>query len=148
MSHEALELACDPYGDRWVRLPSGLVTALEVADAVEEDRYVIRATVGGASRDVWVSNFVHPAWFGEGVGQLDHMGLCKAPGDNRGYLIIQQDDGSIVNVFAPHASADYQARVNAKLGDARSRTAYRHRPDTLHTYITPGIVGPVEWAAP
>lgn len=126
MSHEALELAGDPFGNRWVRLPNGLVTALEVCDAVENDHYTITATIGRASRDVEVSNFVYPAFFGEGVGQLDHLGLCAEPGDNRGYLIVQADGGSTINVFAATASAEYRARVAAKLSRV-SRTARRHR---------------------
>ncbi len=134
MSHEAVELAGDPFGNRWVRLPSGLVTALEVADGVENDHYAITATIGGQSRDVWVSNFVHPAYFGEGAGQFDHMGLCTEPGENRGYLITQLDDGTVVNVFAAHASEAYRKGVELKLNRTRSRTFWRHNTgfrDTL-----------------
>lgn len=144
LTHEILELAGDRFGDRWVRLPSGLVVALEVGDPVENDYYAITATIGGATRDVWVSNFVQPAWFGEGVGQLDHMGLCKFPGDNRGYMIVQEPDGSTINVFASHAGQDYQARVCAKVCEPRSRTAYRHDPRNPKIVITPGN-GPKGW---
>ncbi len=125
MSHEGVELAGDPYGNRWVRLPGGTIVALEDADPVENDHYPIVATIDRSSREVWVSNFVHPAWYGEGVGQLDHMGLCTKPGENRGYLIELQPDGSTVNVFAASAGPAYRERVNAKLARA-SRTSKRH----------------------
>ncbi len=133
MSHEAMELAGDPFGNRWIALPSGVVTALEVCDGVENDHYAIRASIGGQSRDVWVSNFVHPAYFGEGVGQFDHMGLCTGPGDNRGYLVTQQDDGSTINVFAAHAAEAYRKGVEAKLNRTRSRTFWRH--NTAHREV-------------
>ncbi len=128
MSHEGIELAGDPYGNRWIRLPSGIVVALEDADPVENDYYPITASIGHASREVFVSNFVHPAWYGEGVGQLDHMGLCTAPGDNRGYLIELQPDGSTVNVFAASAGPAYREHVDAKLARA-SRTSKRHNAE-------------------
>ncbi len=117
MSHEALELAADPYGDRWVRLQDGTVVAFEVADMVERDTYMIAVTIGGETRDVAVSNFAYPAWFGMATpwARYDHMGLCSGPGENRGYLIIANEDGSTTNVFARTASEGYKASVMGKL---------------------------------
>jgi len=144
MSHEAMELAGDPFGDRWIRLPDGRIVALETADPVENDHYAITATIGGASREVWVSNFVYPAWFSEGLGQLDHMGLCTAPGDNRGYIVEQLADGSSVNVFASTAGPAYREHVNAKLARA-SRTFKRH--NATHRAIIDAGSGPAGWGA-
>jgi len=125
MSHEALELACDPYTDRWLRLPSGMVVALEICDMVENDTYAIEASIAGQTRSVSVSNFAHPAWFGEGIGRLDQMGLCTLPEENRGYLIVRNGDGSTSNVFAATASAAYRARVEKKAQLAQTRTTER-----------------------
>lgn len=137
MSHEVLEMALDHFADRWIPLPDGRVIAFECADPVEHDTYSIAATVGGVTRDVLVSNFVCPAWLGEGIGKLDYMGLCKAPGDNRGYMIERLTDGQIVNVFAATATPEYRAKVNAKLGRS-SRTAARHDHRNLRRLIDPG----------
>lgn len=139
-SHEVLEAALDHYSDRWIRLPDGTVTALEACDAVEEDSYPIAVTIGGVTRDVQVSNFLYPAWFGEGVGKLDHMGLCRSPGENRGYLIVQLDDGQTVNVFADRASGEYRAKVIAKLRH-ETRTAARHDHRCPRRLIVPGAPG-------
>jgi hypothetical protein len=147
MGHEALELIGDPYGDRWVRMASGIVTALEVCDAVENDHYTIAATIGRVTRDVEVSNFVCPAWFGEGVGRLDFMGTCTEPGDySHGYIIVENDDGSTSNVFGSKASVEYIAAVTVKKADERSRTAYRHDLRNDRVYILPGN-GPGAWTA-
>jgi len=134
MSHEALELLADRYADRWVELADDLVVAFEVCDMVENDSYPITVTIGGDTQAVLVSNFAYPAWFGEGDGErYDHMGLCRHPMDNRGYVIVQDDDGTIRNVFADRAGAAYKAAVGAKL-TAATRTARRFdtkRPGTL-----------------
>lgn len=149
MSHEALELGGDPYGDRWIVLPSGIITPLEVVDGVQNRRYSITATIGGVSRDVEVSNFLCPAWFGEGVGRLDFMGTCEAPGDySNGYIVIENADKTTTNVFGALATPEYRAQVNAKKDDQRSRTTQRHVGTSPRVYITPGVMGPMEWTAP
>lgn len=126
-SHEVLEMAGDHFADRWAPLPDGRVVAFEHCDAVELDHYPLTVTIPGVgSRVVMVSNFVGPAWYGEGVGMLDYMGLCRAPGENRGYIIERRPDGSTVNVFADSTTPEYRASVNAKMAYA-SRTAHRHR---------------------
>ena len=102
-THEALEMRADWFGNRWVRLPSGIIVALEVCDPVENDTYLIEATVGGQTRQVPVQNFVTPLWFGSNNytgAKFDFMGLCTAPGENRGYLIVENADGTTSNVFA------------------------------------------------
>lgn len=123
-THEVLEMRADRYGDRWVRLPSGIVCALEVADPVEDDTYEIEATVGHVTRSVKVSNFVYPAWFGEGAGQkYDHMGLCKSPGENRGYLIVENADGTTSNVFADRMPEERKDLIEARQEAKRAMDA-------------------------
>lgn len=137
MSHEGVELVVDPYADRWVKLPDGRVVALESADPVENDSYTISVTIGDETRDVPVSNFVYPDWFGEGPGtQYDHMGLCKAADENRGYLVVENPDGSTSNVFADGATDEYKARVNAKLETVGRRTARRFNAKRARHYMT------------
>jgi len=145
MSHEMTELAGDPFGNRWVRMPSGMVVALEVADPVENDSYEIEVTIAGETRSVPVSNFVYPAWFSEGAGRLDHMGTCTQVGENRGYLILEHEDGTTENVFASRMGADDRARVQAKLGDARTRTRQRHVKVDDRIRIQPGARIPGHW---
>lgn len=128
MSHEALEMAGDPYVNRWVRLSSGLIVALEDVDPVESDTYLIEVTLAGQTRQVPVSNFVTPIWFGEGDwtgARFDFMNLCTAPGENRGYMIVENPDGTTENRFAATASDAYRAKVEAKK-TATTRTAMRH----------------------
>lgn len=138
-SHEVLELIGNPYGNRWVRLPSGMVVAAEYCDPTENDHYTITATVGGQSRDVEVSNFAYPAWFGQGDGPFDHMGLCARAEDySRGYVIAENDDGTTTNVFGALATAEYRARVNAKLAEEHSRTYQAHARTDDRYRIQPG----------
>ena len=136
-SHELLEMAGDPFSNRWVRLPSGTVVALEVADPVQSDSYWINATVAGQTRRIEVSNFVLPAWFGEGRGQLDFLNKCSLAGENRGYVIVQGPDGTTSNVFASTSIEAQRAEIVAKQENPLTRVARRlARPPTEHWLLT------------
>src|SRR5271156_4065910 len=66
ISHEVLETVGDPYANFWAQNPkTGKLHALELADAVESDAYVIDG--------IYVSNFVGPRFFREGSGPYDWM---------------------------------------------------------------------------
>lgn len=85
VSHEILEMLADPYLTRAVQARDGRFWALEVADAVEQDSYLIDG--------VKVSNFVTPHYFEPPVqfalgDKLDYMGLVKSPYEVRpgGYM--------------------------------------------------------------
>lgn len=123
-SHEVLEMRADRYADRWVRLPSGIVVALEVCDPTENDTYEIAVTIAGQTRQVAVQNFVYPAWFGEDAGEkYDHMGLCKAPGENRGYLIVENADGTTSNVFADSMPEARKEQIETRQAAKRATDA-------------------------
>jgi hypothetical protein len=90
-THELFELAADPVTSYlnigypidyyWLQKPNGdlkqeyssaLAWFSEVSDPVEADWYSING--------VKISDFVTPAWFGDGVGErFDFMGLCQQP---------------------------------------------------------------------
>lgn len=123
-THEIVEMRGDRYGNRWFQLPSGIIVAFELADMVEGDWYEIEATVGGQTRSVKVTNFAYPAWFGEGTGQkYDHMGLCKSAGENRGYLIVENADGTTSNVFADSMTEARKEQIETRQAAKRATDA-------------------------
>lgn len=71
-SHEILETLVDAQGSLAAVGADGLVRALEVCDAVEQDVY----EVGG----VLVSNFMLPAWFEPSGGHFDFLSHVGAAG--------------------------------------------------------------------
>ncbi len=114
LSHEVLEYAADPYLQRWATDPyNGWQWAVEVADAVENDSYLIDG--------VRVSNFVLPAFFNHySPGPYDHMGLLSKPFSvlDGGYSVVKKTDGTTSHwppgtMLRPHKSR------------ANSRTARR-----------------------
>lgn len=116
--------ALDVRGDRQV--------ALEVCDPVQADTYAQSATVGGVTRDMWLSNYVTPRWFDPaGVGPFDRMGRLSAPltMSDGGYMIVRERSGDVVNVFAKTRPGDTHARLNvaAKVMRPGSRTLRRLR---------------------
>jgi hypothetical protein len=88
LSHEALEMAGDPYANWWADGPNQ-EHALELCDPVEGDSY----DIDGVS----VSNFVGPRWFSNGPGPYDKMGTLTAPWTMSagGYMIVR-DRGTVV----------------------------------------------------
>jgi hypothetical protein len=102
LSHEVLESMCDPACNRWCDDGSGECYALEVADPVESDSYVIE--VSGIA--VTVSDFVLPAFFDADPApgaQVDYLRLLAHPFVIRptGYAITMTD-GTVSQSFGEH----------------------------------------------
>lgn len=130
ISHEAIELATDPYLNFWnYSATRDKWYAREIGDPVERDSYTITVNLFGAERFVEVSNFVYPAWFemfNMGVfDAFDHMGLCKEPFQVRGYAVTKDERNTISNVYGASAP---RAAIVAKASDPHSRTARRYSP--------------------
>jgi hypothetical protein len=122
-SHEICESLIDPTCDDWIE-----GYAKEIADPVEGDRYPIRVTLFGETRDVWVSNFVLPAFFSRTAsGPWDLMGKLSAPFTMTpgGYMVILHRDGTTSQIYArtdsrrlarhAHRMADPTSRVHRRL---------------------------------
>ncbi len=92
LSHEVIEMLCDPDAATWIDGPGGVQYALEACDPVEASGYQING--------VDVSDFVPAPWFGLAPtltlagNVLGPFGL--APG---GYAITRGPDGSITSLF-------------------------------------------------
>lgn len=95
ISHELLEALGDPYCAWWADKDATTEAALEVADPVEGDSYVIDG--------VRVSNFVTPRWTRPGIGPYDYLGILSAPLTIApgGYMIVREGgpSGKVTNVF-------------------------------------------------
>lgn len=90
-SHEILEMRGNPWIQRWWQMPDGRLTAGELADGVEGNAYPLRLRTGEV---VSVSNWLLPAWMGDGAGtdRFDFLGVTGepfqlAPG---GYMVVMQ----------------------------------------------------------
>lgn len=68
LSHEIVEMLCDPSANR---MTADNRYIIEVADPVQQSGYMIGQT--------YVSNFVHPAYFGWPGRAFDHNGQLTAP---------------------------------------------------------------------
>lgn len=96
LSHELLEIVGDPSVNYWADAEDGYSYALELADAVEGDSYLIG--------DVHVSNFVLPAFFdprAEVGSRFDHMGKLGRPFTTTrgGYQIRRRITGHLDYVY-------------------------------------------------
>lgn len=82
LSHEAIEMCCNLWLDAWdpdIERPA-VQLAREACDPVQRQSYLVTPEILGRRRDVSVSNFVGPAWFGLAAnGALDWLGLLKQP---------------------------------------------------------------------
>lgn len=130
LSHEACEIMINAFLDRWV--PSAIVpgrsVALEICDPVQERSYPVRVSILGETREVLVSDFVTPAWFGARNADGSHprtfmagigLALDMAPFTNAagGYYIAEEQGNTIyVQSFA-------QGKLGASLRRRSSRTA-------------------------
>lgn len=97
VSHEMLEIMLDPDVRRVFRMSSGKLAALEACDAVESDDQAY------AIDGVMVSNFVLPAYFGNGSGPYDFGGVLQGPCPSLspgGYMSIQDDAGRWTQIYA------------------------------------------------
>lgn len=130
LSHECTEEACDPTADRWVKMPDSRYVAFEVADPVEADEYPISVTILGVTRQVMVSNFVLPAWFGIAKGPpFDYLGLCTEAFELRpqSYMVVREGvNGDVTDVWGdqhdPHSAAATRAgKVSNPYGRSRRR---------------------------
>lgn len=78
ISHEVLEMFCDPFCSGWADSGRGFLVAWEVGDPVQSDSYDI--AVG--TQKVSVSNFVTSEWFNPNASrgdQFDFLGKVKRP---------------------------------------------------------------------
>lgn len=121
ISHELLEMLADPYLSRATQGPDGKFWAMEVADAVEQDEYLIDG--------VKVSNFVTPHYFEPpqqiaGV-KLDHLGLVKAPLEVRpgGYMQWNSGNGWHQVVHSQLAPRAYRQSVAGRQARRANRAA-------------------------
>jgi hypothetical protein len=118
LSHELMEMTLDVYANGWWIGPSVNDTkgnaytmyAMEVADPVESDSYVIEIGPATALIPISVSNFITPAWSNPEAtvadSPFDHMKRLTAPFSmsKGGYLIVGQA-GNTTQVFGEEMPA-------------------------------------------
>lgn len=125
LSHEILELLGNRTCDGYKPWKGGAQQAEEYCDRVEADSYVETGYVGDDTMPVTVSSYLLQAAFeANSIGPWDRMGrLTSWDGMTQGgYVIVQNPDGSEVNVFA-ETSQGY-ANAAKKLARVGGR-AYR-----------------------
>ena len=124
LSHEVLEMFIDPNCNMWVNDGQGSLYSLEVCDPVEAPTYTVKV----GSQDVWVSNFVTPAWFDPQApsgSQFDKMSQLKTgpftilPG---GYMTYETKSGKLQQQFGTAYPAWRQA---VKSGNPEGRGQQR-----------------------
>lgn len=131
LSHEALELLCDPTCDQWRARGDGSQVALEVCDPVEGDSYGVAATVLGEQRTVNLSNYVLPQWFDPAARGVAVDRMHTAPGPlsmtSGGYCVILDAAGDEQDVFARlrYASLAGIATAGKRLAVRNSRLLRR-----------------------
>lgn len=129
LSHELLEIVGDPSCNWWADNVDGYSYAMELADAVEGDAYLID--------DVYVSNFVTPAFFDPHAprgARLDYLHRLTRPFtmSRGGYQIRRQANGVVTNVFA----SGHPAWKIAIKEFAAARTLRRvQRPHLFHAEV-------------
>jgi hypothetical protein len=122
IAHEFAEMAYDPWCVAAFPRPAGWYDSGEIADAVEGSSFP-------AKNGLLLSNFVYPAWFGlrnpGAETKLDHLGLCKFPGEilEGGYIDSWEPGSGWRTVVADGSRAI--CRVEAKLATPSSRLARR-----------------------
>lgn len=102
LSHEALELAADPYIVDWSQF-GGVLYARESVDPVENDSYFIQTTRRGEL--VMVSNFVTPEWFTPYPpphSYFDKLGKLDGP-------FTMTDGGYVITMMAGQIHIEYGA---------------------------------------
>jgi hypothetical protein len=109
LSHEVIELFCNPYVSLWsdgTPILEGSQYAVETCNAVQTDFYKvsIELTPKGPTTIVNVSNFLYPEYFNisSPVGtKLDQMGLLKTPFTitKNGYMIVRNAPGTEISIF-------------------------------------------------
>lgn len=124
LTHEIPEAWRNPFLDRWVQRPDGLLEALELADRVQRHYYPIAVELFDERRTVMVSNFLLPSAFqAAGRPPYDWMQVLTTPFEIApgGYAIVQRD--GVIDFLATTDEAAVEAWHKVrKMGD-RSRTA-------------------------
>src|SRR5581483_9090214 len=105
LGHELLEMLGDPYINLSAQAPDGKFYAWEDCDAVEAD------SLGYQVQGVQLSDFVYPAWFGNGAGKLDQCGHCSSP--------LEVTPGGYISVFDPGSGQGW-TQVQASFEDVAS----------------------------
>ena len=138
LSHEVLETLVDPTCDGWRARGDGTQVALEVCDPVEGDSYPVSVTViSGPPRQVQVSNYVLPAWFGTAAARVDRMGTAAGPFAMTagGYMVVLDSAGNENDVFARLTGSLAGLATAGKrlaVGNSRLLRRLRGRPQTVH----------------
>ena len=141
LSHEALEMAGDPYASWWADVSPSTgqardtweEEALEVCDRVEADAYIIaNPDAVGAEAGVAVSNFLGPRAFRDGPGPYDWMRLLESPWEIRpgGYAIRRA--GGPGGVVTPTFGAGYPAEKR-EVKEAAGRAMLSRAPRFART---------------
>lgn len=98
LSHEGAEIGGNAWLDEWVESPTkGRLFAREVCDPVQRNGYMIKATIFGETREVFVGDFVTPEWFGlkgPNKGRLSHLNVPLKPFEVApgGYQVALEND--------------------------------------------------------
>jgi len=122
LSHEVMEQFIDPDINLWADDGLGKLYAIEVADPVENDSYIVKV----GTKPVTVSDFVFPEWFdreNRRGTRYNQLATLKGPFTMRpgGYVVLRDEKGEEKSIFA----AKYPAwRKKGKLHPA-ARTARR-----------------------
>lgn len=131
LSHEVLELRADPDCNLWLPLPDGRRIAREICDPVQDDAYVIPVKIGIETRNIFVSDFVLPAYFVVGAPPpYSYLDLVDEPfGVSRnggGWRLVRDTAGKVTSEYGPlGATPALTAAMNKRARDAGSRTHRR-----------------------
>ncbi len=101
LSHEGIEMAINPRLSRKRQGPDGRGYYVEPTDPVQELKYNIKVTLLGETRQVPVSDFTAPAFWGLpnplGVSRLSYLDRAQKAftAEEGGYLLAESPDGAI-----------------------------------------------------
>ncbi len=101
LSHEGVEMAINPRLSRKRQGPDGRGYYVEPNDPVQGFSYTIKVTLLGETRQVPVSDFTSPAFWGLpnplGVSRLSYLDRAQKPftAEEGGYLLAESPDGAI-----------------------------------------------------
>ena len=128
LSHEVVELFCDPDVNCWFDGPGTRTYAAEACDPVEGDTYTVSVVL--TFRAVSVSNFVLPAWFSLQLSlrdRFDFLGKLKRPFTitSDGYMIVRPRLGE--TPYVKYGSLYPEWKRDMKSHRA-ARTSRRARP--------------------
>jgi hypothetical protein len=115
LSHEVLELILNPYLDRKMPGPDGLLYLGEACDAVQALRYEVEVELFGVRRKEWVSDFLTPAWFAtDGARPFNHLDTLVGPFQigPGGYALAEDAQGHMVMLTAPEGARLTAAKLN------------------------------------